>query len=115
MEGRRCPDGMSPEQFEEAQRLFQVTQQAMIDEQWRICCLLAGKKDEQLLGQTEFEMRDHLLRMGAKALEAAVNGRRKKGATTVVASLAPAGARTKAAASAATITPASSSGGRRGS
>ena len=56
------PEGMSRDQFEEAQRLFEVTQQASTDEQWRICCLLASKEDGQLLGQTEFEMRDHLHR-----------------------------------------------------
>ena len=109
MEGRTCPEGMSPEQFEEAQRLFEVTQQAVRQEQWRMCCLLAGKKDGDLLGQTEFEMRDHLMRIGAKALEAAVNERRQKGATTAVAS--PASVSTTAPA--ATITPASSSGARR--
>jgi hypothetical protein len=105
---------MSLEQFEEAQRLFEVTQQATIDEQWRMCCLLARKKDGELLGQTEFELREHVMRMGARALEAAVNERRQKGATTVVASLAPASTATNTAtASAATTTPASSSGGRK--
>jgi hypothetical protein len=89
--------------------LFEVTQQAFTDEQWRMCCLLAGKEDGQLLGQTEFEMRDHLLRMGAKALEAAVNERRQKGGTKAVALPA----RASMTAPAATITPASSSGERK--
>jgi len=109
MEGRVRPEGMSLEQFEEAQRLFEITQQATVDEQWRMCCLLTGKKDDQLFGQTEFEMRDHLLRMGARSLEAAVNQRRQKGATTAVASLAPA----SGTATAATTTRSSLSGERR--
>jgi hypothetical protein len=88
MDGHPFPDGMTAEERAEAQRLFEVTQQAMAEEQWRICCLMASKKDNQLLGQTEFDLRDRVLRVGAIALEAAVNQRRKKGATTAVASLA---------------------------
>ena len=113
MEGRVRPEGMSLEQFEEAQRLFEITQQATVDEQWRMCCLLVGKKDDRLFGQTEFEMRDHLLRMGARSLEAAVNQRRQKGATTVVASLAPASAVMNTGATAATTTRSSLRGERR--
>lgn len=89
MDGREFLDGMTAEERAEAQRLFEVTQAAMADEQWRMCCLLASKKDGQLLGQTEFDLRDRVLRVGAIALEAAVNERRKKGGTPVVASLAP--------------------------
>jgi hypothetical protein len=43
MEGRACPAGMTVEQFEEAQRVFEVTEQASTDERWRMCCLLASK------------------------------------------------------------------------
>lgn len=102
-EGRTRPEGMSAEQFEEAQRLYAVTQQAMDDEQWRLCCLMAMKENSQLLGQTEFEVRNRVLRMGAIALEAAVNERRKKGGTQAAASPA----------ASASTTPASSTGGRR--
>lgn len=102
-EGRTCPEGMSAEQFEEAQRLYAVTQQAMDDEQWRLCCLMATKQNSQLLGQTEFEIRNRVLRMGAIALEAAVNERRKKGGTQAAASPA----------ASASTTPALSTGGRR--
>jgi len=42
--------------------------------------LLASKPDDKLLGKTEFEVRDRVHRIGAQALEAALNGR-KKGAT----------------------------------
>lgn len=81
MEGHRCPEGMTPEQFAEAQRVYEVSKQAAEEELWRMACLTAGKKDNQLLGQTEFQMRDILLRIGARTLEAAVNERRKKGGT----------------------------------
>jgi hypothetical protein len=88
MEGRMFTDGMTAEERAEAERLFEVTQEAMAEEQWRICCLMASKKDAQLLGQTEFDLRDRVLRLGAIVLEAAVNQRCKKGATMAAALLA---------------------------
>lgn len=103
MEGRACPEGMTSEQFAEAQRLMEVTSQAVEDELWRMCCLTAGKQDRQLLGQTEFQLRDLMLRVGAIVLETAVNQRRKKGGTTAAASPAHP----------ASTTPALSAGGRK--
>lgn len=81
MEGRQCPEGMTPEAFAEAQRVFEISQKAAEDELWRMACLTANKQDDEMLGETEFQMRDVLLRIGATALEAAVNERRKKGGT----------------------------------
>ena len=46
--------------------------------------LLASKPDQQLLGRTEFEVRDRVHEIGAKALRAALDGR-KKGGTGVPA------------------------------
>jgi len=86
MEGRLCPEGMTPEQFEEAQRVFEVNKQAAEEELWRMACLTASKKDSEMLGETEFQLRDILFRLGARTLENAVNERRKKGGTQVVAS-----------------------------
>jgi hypothetical protein len=79
MEGRSCPEGMSPEQFAEAQRIIEVTEQAVRDERWRMACLMATKKDGEMLGQAEFQLRDYVQRVGAITLEAAINERRKKG------------------------------------
>ncbi len=109
MDGRTCPEGLSPEQFAEAQRVFEVTRQAREEESWRMACLMAGRKDGEMLGQAEFQLRDHVLRIGAITLEAAVNERRKKGVTTAAASLA----RVSTTARPATTTPSSSAGGRR--
>ena len=103
MEGRVVPEGMTPEQFAEAQRLMVVTSRAVEDELWRMCCLSASKKDPQLLGETEFQLRDLLLRAGAKVLEAAVNERRKKGGIQAAASRVPT----------VSTTPALSGGGRK--
>lgn len=59
MMSRVRPAWMSEEQFEEAQRLFEVTEDAMAEERWRMCCLMASKPGDQLLGQTEFEKNAH--------------------------------------------------------
>ena len=71
---------LTPEQEAEAQRLFAVLQQPFLDEARRLARLLASKTDPQLLGRTEFEVRDSVHRLGARALEAALD-ERKKGAT----------------------------------
>lgn len=56
-----------------------------------IAGLLAGSATEDLLGETELDLRDAVLRLGAKTLEGAANERAKKGGTKGAASLAPAG------------------------
>ena len=71
---------LTPEQAAEAERLFQVLRPAVEDELRRLTQLLASKPDDKLLGKTEFEVRDLVHRIGAQALETALN-ERKKGAT----------------------------------
>ena len=102
MEGARMTVGLTPEQLAEAQRNFEVMKKAADEELWRIACLMAGKPDGELLGRAEFEVRDHVLRIGAKAVETAVNGRKKGGIKGAAPSVNNAGE-----------TPDSSSGGRR--
>jgi hypothetical protein len=102
MEGMGMAEGLTPEQFAEAQRNFEVMKKAAEEDLWRIACLMAGKPDDRLLGRTEFEVRDHVLRIGAKAVETAVNGRKKGGTRGAAPSAENAGP-----------TPASSSGGKK--
>jgi hypothetical protein len=66
---------LTPEQEAEAQRLYEAVQQAFLDE----ARLLASKDDRHLLGQTEFEVRDAVHRLGAQALACALEGRKKRG------------------------------------
>jgi hypothetical protein len=73
------PDTLTPEQEALAQRLYESMQQAFLDEARRLARLLAGKEDTQLLGRTEFEVRDAVHRLGAKALQTALNERKKGG------------------------------------
>jgi len=71
---------LTPDQEAEAQRLFEILQQPFLDEARRLARLLAAKPDHKLLGQTEYEVRDAVHRLGASALQAALD-ERKKGAT----------------------------------
>jgi hypothetical protein len=70
---------LMPEQEAEAQRLFEALQQPFLDEARRLARLLAAKPDAQLLGRTEFEVRDRVHRLGAQALQAALDERKKGG------------------------------------
>jgi len=88
MEGTAMVEGLTPEQEAEAQRMFEVVKNAAEEDIWRICCLMAGKSDRQLLGRTEFEVRDHIARIGAKAIETALR-ERKKGGTKAAAACVP--------------------------
>ena len=72
------PD-LTPDQEAEARRLYDLLQQPFLDEARRRARLLASKPDARLLGQTEFEVRDALHRLGATALQAALDGRKKGG------------------------------------
>ncbi len=71
---------LSPDQADEAERLFQTLRPVVEAELRQLTQLLASKPDNKLLGKTEFEVRDAVHRIGAKALETALDGR-KKGAT----------------------------------
>jgi hypothetical protein len=69
---------LTPDQAETAERIFQSLRQAVESDLRSLAELLASKPDRQLLGQTEFEVRDRVHQIGAKAIETAL-GERKKG------------------------------------
>ncbi len=73
---------LTPEQEADAQRLAAVILEKTKEETLRIARLLVSKRDAELLGATEFEVRDRVHAIGAVALETALN-ERKKGATKV--------------------------------
>jgi hypothetical protein len=70
---------LTPEQAEAAERIYQVLRSACDDDIRQIARLLASKPDDKLLGKTEFEVRDQVHRIGAKAIETALNERKKGG------------------------------------
>jgi hypothetical protein len=70
---------LTPEQEAEAQRLADLIAQKARQEALHIARLLVSKADHDLLGATEFEVRDRVHKIGVYALETAVNGRKKGG------------------------------------
>ena len=70
---------LSPEQADRAERLFQSLRQATEADLRGLAELLACKEDSQLLGPAEFEVRDRVHKIGAKAIETAVHQRKKRG------------------------------------
>jgi hypothetical protein len=70
---------LTPEQQAEADRLYDALRRAADADLRELAELLATKPDAQLLGATEFEVRDKVHRLGAKALQAALDGRKKGG------------------------------------
>ena len=70
---------LTPEQEAEAQRLYAQIHQAFDSEARRLARLMASKPDTQLLGATEFVIRDRVLRLGAEVVQAALEERKKGG------------------------------------
>src|SRR3954453_22408151 len=75
---------LTPEQRDEADRIKRRLMAAVEDEVQGIAELLASKPDGQLLGAAEFQVRDRVHEIGARAIETALD-ERKKGATRVAA------------------------------
>lgn len=73
-----------PEQEAEAQRIYQILKQNADQELLAMARLLASKPNRELLGQTEFEIRDRVHEIGARAIQTALS-ERKKGGTSVQA------------------------------
>jgi len=84
----------TPEELAERQRIHDLMVKAMDQEIWQMADLMAGKRNDQLFGETEFTLRDMVLKAGAKALEATVNDR-QKGGTKATASSAQTAAKTR--------------------
>lgn len=72
--------GGNVEPLSEAERaIFEALGGAFEEERLRVAKLLASKPDGELFGETEFELRDRLHRLGAASLEGAAEQRQKKG------------------------------------
>jgi hypothetical protein len=84
------PD-LTPEQRADADALRQHLMAAVAADIDGLAELLATKADRDLFGATEFQVRDRVLAIGARALQAAAD-RRKKRATTAAPAPAPAAA-----------------------
>ncbi len=72
-------DDLTPEQTAEAERIYENLRRSSDDELRKIARLLASKPDSQLFGATEYEVRDLVHEVGAKAMRTAAEGRKKGG------------------------------------
>jgi hypothetical protein len=70
----------TPEQADLEERIYQGLRRACDGDLRELARLLASRPYDQLLGRTEFEVRDIVHGLGAKALQTPLDGRRK-GAT----------------------------------
>ena len=70
---------LTPDQAELSDRIYHSLRQAADADLRHLADLFASKPDRQLLGQTEFEVRDLVHKIGAKALETALEERKKGG------------------------------------
>jgi hypothetical protein len=71
------PD-LTPEQEAHAQELAKTVLNALEGDILQMTRLLASKPDRQVLGQTEFQVRDIVHQIGARAIQAELEARQKK-------------------------------------
>ena len=85
------PFTLTDAQREEAERIYAILRRDADADLRALAELLASKPDHRLLGATEFEVRDRVHALGAKAIQTALT-ERKKGATPAAADRARAAA-----------------------
>ena len=85
---RPSPESFTPEQRADADALHKDMIEAVGEDLATLSQLLAGKTDATIFGDTEFQVRDLVHAIGAKAMQVAVDAKKKR-ATTVVPASAP--------------------------
>jgi hypothetical protein len=78
---------LTPEQEAEAEALFARVKSVFAQEAWQMARLRARKEDRQLLGGTEFEIRERGHRLGAQVVESVLRERKKKATTGQVSAV----------------------------
>lgn len=94
MEDLRTNLACETDQSTEVERVIALVMKAMEGDVRRMAEALVLKRDDQLLGPGEFELREKTLGMACHILEATINDR-KKGGTKAAASSAPTVAKTR--------------------
>ena len=102
MEGLRNNSVSEAEESAETERVIGLVMKAIEDDFRQVAKAIISKRDDELLGRGEFDLRDRVLKAACHVLEAAVNDR-KKGATEAAARIVQAVAQTRV----------SSNGGRK--
>lgn len=72
---------LTPEQEGEAQRLADLVAEKTKAEVLQMARLLVSKKDHEIFGKTEFELRDRCHRLGAELVQTALDQRKKRATT----------------------------------
>ena len=72
-------EDLAVEQQAEASRIRDILMAGVRVEVEQIAVLLASRENRQLLGETEFRVRDAVHRLGARAYDAALSERKKRG------------------------------------
>jgi hypothetical protein len=70
---------LTPEQEQRAEVLFQRIEELYREEARRVARLFVSKPDSQVLGKTEFQLRDIVQRLATSTVEAALEERKKGG------------------------------------
>ncbi len=70
---------LDPRRQEQADRIYQALMKAAAVDLRGVAELLASKPDHQVLGRTEFQVRDLAHELDAKAIQAALDERKKGG------------------------------------
>jgi hypothetical protein len=70
---------LTTEQEAEAERLAAIIGKRAQEEALQMARIMVSKPDAQLLGATEFEIRDRAHKLAAHAIETALNERKKEG------------------------------------
>jgi hypothetical protein len=70
---------LNAEQEQEAQRMGKILQEKMAGDILDLARLLVSKKDSEIFGKTEFQVRDRVHQLGAKAIETVLQERKKGG------------------------------------
>lgn len=98
MDDLRTNAACEAEQSTEVDRIVELVTKAIQGDVRRFAETLVTKRDDELLGPGEFDLRDRVLGMARHMVEATVNDR-KKGGTKVPARSAPTAAKTPASSS----------------
>ena len=70
---------LNAEQEQEAQRIGKILQENLAGDILQLARLFVSKKDSEMFGKTEFEVRDRMHQLGAKAMQTVLEERKKGG------------------------------------
>jgi hypothetical protein len=92
MEGLRNNPVSEAEESAESERVIGLVMKAIEDDFRQAAKAILSKRDDELLGRGEFDLRDRVLKAACHVLEAAINDRKKRAteaAAQIVLAVAP--------------------------